>query len=487
MPAELLLGVDIGTSSTTASLTSTEGALIAETSRRHLVSRPHPGWAEHDAEQVWWREFVEVCRELVAAAPDSARVAAVAVSGIGPALVVCDEAYTPLRPAILYGIDTRASVEIAELTELFGPEALFERTGEGLNADSVGPKVWWLKKHEPEVYAAARYLLMPQSFVGLRLTGRYGLDVCSVPTPFLNVHTGTWNRDWHELLCPQIEVPELLWPGDELGRVSAAAAAETTLPEGIPVAMGTRDSFADAVSAGLALPGDSVGIYGSTMSVLEVTTDVGNPYVYPGTRNVGAGMATSGALTVWLQQLCGGTPFEQLLTEASDSPPGAHGLLVLPYFAGERSPLGDPNARGTIIGLTTRHTRGDLYRAFLEATGFGLRHCLDELDAAGAVVQAPYAVGGGTRDPLWPQIIADITGRAQRLTTGLTGACHGDAFLAGLAAGLVRRDHTWVDVRAEIEPRAELTGFYDERYRLYRRLHEQTREIQHALASAAQP
>lgn len=481
----LLVGVDIGTSSTTGALVSPDGTVVAETRRQHQVSRPHPGWAEHDAERIWWDEFTSVTRELAAVA--SARgdqIVAVAVSGIGPCLLVADETGRPLRDAVLYGIDTRADAEIIELTTALGAEQILARTGEPLNADAVGPKLAWLQRHEPQVFDRARHLFMPQSFIGWRLTGRYYLDQCSVPAPFFDAGQNVWTTDWHHTVCPQIEIPELVWPGDQVGVVTPDAAAECGLAPGTAVAAGTRDSFADAVSVGLTKPGDSVVIYGSTMSLLEVTESAGSPFVYPDTRQLGAGMATSGALTEWLRQLCGVDDFTQLIQDAAASPPGASGLLALPYFAGERSPLADPLARGTICGLTTRHTRGDLYRALLEATAFGLRHCLEELAVRGGRADEPYAVGGGTRDRLWPQIIADVTGRPQRITTGSAGASYGDAFLAGLASGLITRDDTWVHVREVVQPRRELADLYTQRYSLYRRLHEATRDLQHLLATS---
>jgi len=169
----------------------------------------------------------------------------------------------------------------------------------------------------------------------------------------------------------------------------------------------------------------------------------GTTGVFPGTYTLSAGMATSGALTGWFRDVVGGLPYEQLVAEAAEAPPGADGLVVLPYFAGERSPLADPRARGMVLGLTVSHTRGHLYRALLEATGYGVRHILETLREAGAEERRVVAAGGGTKGGLWPRIVSDATGVPQQIPRTTIGASFGDALLAAIAAGLATRETTW--------------------------------------------
>src|SRR5215218_1510666 len=193
-------------------------------------------------------------------------------------------------------------------------------------------------------------------------------------------------------------------------------------------------------------------------------------------------MATSGALTGWLKTISGELPYERLTEEAAGVPPGSHALVVLPYFAGERTPLFDPRARGLISGLTLSHGRGHLYRAMLEATAYGVRHIFEFMREAGGRGERLVAVGGGTKGGLWTQIVSDVTGRPQDLPEQTIGASYGDALLAARSVGLVDAGADWSNIAVIVEPRAENAEIYDELYRIYRDLYPATREQMHILA-----
>jgi len=192
-------------------------------------------------------------------------------------------------------------------------------------------------------------------------------------------------------------------------------------------------------------------------------------------------MATSGAITSWLRSLFGSPSYEELLREAAASAPGAGGLLMLPYFAGERTPVPDPDARGVIAGLTIAHTRGDLYRAALEATALGVRHNIEAIVAAGGAIGRVVAVGGGTQGDLWTQVVSDVTGLAQAIPRVTVGASYGAAFLAATAVTEASIAE-WNPVERIVEPRPASAEGYDELYTLYRSLYEATAPIAHALA-----
>jgi len=193
-------------------------------------------------------------------------------------------------------------------------------------------------------------------------------------------------------------------------------------------------------------------------------------------------MATSGALTGWLRHIAGDQSYETLVDEATKVAPGSDSLVVLPYFAGERTPLFDPKARGVICGLTLRHGRGHLYRALLEATAYGVRHILEVMREAGGGGKRLVAVGGGTKGGLWTQIVSDVTGRTQELPKETIGASYGDALLAAIAVGLVKPNVKWNAISTTVEPRAEAHDIYNILYRIYRELYPATRTQVHALA-----
>ncbi|MGW0247348.1 FGGY-family carbohydrate kinase [Nocardia goodfellowii] len=483
----LFLGIDIGTSGSKGVLVRPDGGVVARAERPHTVSAPRPGWVEHDAEKIWWTEFADIARELVAAA-HGAPLGGLAVSGIGPCLLPADAAGNPLRPAILYGVDTRATAEIVELNEEFGAEAILERAGSPLTTQAVGPKLRWLAWNEPDVAARTELLLMASSFLVHRLTGRYVLDHQSASqcVPMYDLRAHAWAADWCESIAPWLRLPDLAWPTEIVGAVTEAAAAATGLPVGLPVTAGTVDAWAEAAGVGVTAPGDAMVMYGTTMFLVQVLTEP-RPHpglwttcgAFPGTYTVAAGMATSGAVTDWLRKLVGGD-FSDLVEEAGRVPPGSRGLLMLPYFAGERTPLFDPDARGLIAGLTLGHGRAELYRAALESIAYGVRHNLAAMSEEGGPAHRLVAVGGGTRGGLWPQIVSDVTGLPQQLTAETIGACLGDARFAAAAAGV--DTSSWNPVVDTVAPDQQRYDQYEPFYRHYRELYTATADIAHFLA-----
>ena len=485
--SELLMGIDIGTSSSKGVLVRPDGTIVASAERGHDLSLPKPGWAEHDAEQIWWADFRSICADLLKQADGA--VVALCVSGIGPCLLAADDHGDPLRPAVLYGIDTRAAQEIEELTQRYGAERILERCGSLLTSQAVGPKLLWLQHHEPQVWQRTRQLLMASSFIVERLTGEYVLDHHSASQcdPLYDLHEKRWIAEWAEDVAPGLKLPRLLWPMEVAGYVTASAASATGLPQGIAVATGTIDAWAEALSAGVREPGDMMLMYGTTMFMVEVQdTPLAHPMLWSttgvleGTHTLAAGMATSGALTGWFRQIAGNVSYEELLEEASRVACGAEGLVVLPYFAGERTPIFDPDARGIISGLTLRHGRGHIYRALLEATAYGVRHILEVMREAGGGGKRLVAVGGGTKGSLWTQIVSDVIGLPQQLPARTIGACYGDAFMA------VRVMHmdvdNWNPVTTIVEPDAGRYAIYNEYYSIYRQLYPATRDLVHQLA-----
>jgi xylulokinase len=346
-----------------------------------------------------------------------------------------------------------------------------------------------LAAEEPDVFAATRRWHMASSFVVARLTGTWVLDYHSASQcdPLFDLEQQSWNTEWAEIIAPGLPLPPLAWAGETVGTVTPEGSDATGIPEGTPVIAGTIDAWAESVSVGVRRPGDLMLGYGSTMffilvadqrsSVPTIWTTLG---VDPGALTLAAGMATSGSLTAWIRDLTGNPPFGTLVAEAAAVAAGADGLLLLPYFAGERTPILDTRARGVVIGLTLSHGRGHLYRAALEGIAYGARHNLE--------VMAPHdglravAVGGGTQGDLWAQIVSDVTGMAQEIPRETIGASYGDALLAAEGIGLVPRGSSWATTAAVIAPQAATRDVYSEGYAEYRSLHQATEALQHRLA-----
>ena len=493
MARPAVIGIDIGTSSSKGVLVDLDGRVLRSSVVEHTVDRPAPGWVEMDG-AVWWDELVAICRDLLAGGGSAPEVVAVGVSGMGPCVLLADEADVPVRPAILYGVDTRSGQQIERLNARYGEETVLERCGSTLSSQAAGAKVAWVAEEEPEVYARARRLYMPSSWLVHGLTGAYVLDQHSASqcTPLYDTAAQDWFRPWAEQVAPGIDLPPLRWPGEAAGTVTAEAAAATGLPPGIPVITGTVDAWSEALSVGAQGVGDLMLMYGTTMFLVHTVPDrLTSPSLWgtvgalPGTRNLAGGMATSGAVTGWLRELFGSPGYPQLLALAAQSGIGANGLLMLPYFAGERTPVMDPQARGVIAGLSLSHTQGDLYRAALEATGYGVRHNIEAIEAAGGDIRRIVAVGGGTQGSLWTQVVSDITGREQEVREQSIGASYGGALLAARLVSDASID-AWNPVKEVVVPDRSAGPAYDEMYELYRELYPSSAAVVHALAARQQ-
>ncbi|MBA2278232.1 MAG: FGGY-family carbohydrate kinase, partial [Chloroflexia bacterium] len=487
------------------------GEVLAEQVVEHGLDLPRPGWAEQDADGVWWSDVVEVCRKLLGDGQyTGSDIGAVAVSAIGPCLLPVDDTGKPLRAGILYGVDSRATAEIGWLNERFGEEALFDLGGMALTSQAIGPKILWLRRHEPEVFARARKMLTASSYLVYKLTGEYVIDrhTGAHSNPLVDIETLEWDDRFAEPIVELDKLPALRWSTEIAGTVTASAAEETGLAEGTPVTAGTVDAAAEALSVGVVEPGDMMVMYGTTMFFILVTDRPvpdarmwATGYVLPGTYDVAGGMATTGALTRWFRDELGGVEraaeadggpnaYAALADLAAKVPAGADGLVCLPYFAGERTPINDPDARGVFAGLTLSHTRGHLYRALLEGTGYGVRHNLETLREMGAEPKRLVAVGGGAQNRLWLQIVSDAAGMAQTVPERTIGAAYGDAFLAGLATGLIPSldalSRDWVRVATVLESRPTEQARYEPYYRVYRDLYDHAKPDLHELARLGQ-
>jgi xylulokinase len=494
------LGIDIGTFESKGVLVDAEGRIVASASRPHKMLVPHPGWAEHRPEEDWWGDFAFISRKLMAesgAAPSSVR--AVGCSAIGPCMLPVDEHGAPLMNGVLYGVDTRAATEIADMTARVGEGALLDRCGNALTSQSVGPKILWLKHNRPEIFAKARKILTSTSFLVQRLTGRYVIDHYTAAnfSPLYLVDELGWSEALYPGLLDADRLPDLLWTTDIAGHVTRRAAEETGLAEGTPVIAGTIDAAAEALSVGVLAPGDMMLMYGSTIFIIMLTESRVRdprlwyaPWLFPGQHASMAGLATSGTLTHWFRDqfarnLDPQSAFVALGGEAEQSPPGANGLVLLPYFSGERTPIHDPHAKGVLFGLNLTHTRGDIYRAMLEGIACGTNHVIETYREAGQNPRTIFAVGGGTKNRVWAQATSDISGRAQVVREKTVGASYGDAFLAALAVGDVRPADigTWNPVEREIAPIP--SDAYRRQYGVYRALYERTKDLMREVEGAS--
>jgi xylulokinase len=503
-----LIGVDIGTYSSKGVLVTTDGQVGASHTVPHGMDMPKPGFFEHDADGVWWHDFVEIVKHLLTGI-DPKQVLGIGTSAIGSCVLPIDDQGRPLRPAILYGIDARATREIEYLEKELGQQEIFEISGSPLGSQASGPKILWIREHEPDVYEKTRWFLTSQAYLVYKLTGKASIDVYTAGAyaPLYDVHQRAWVPEVARLITPLERLPRAYWSHEVVGQVTSQAAAQTGLCEGTPVIAGTTDAAAEAISAGMEDFGDMMLMFGSSVFFILKTSKLirtehfwSSNFLAEGTFAFSGGMSTAGSLTTWFRDQLAGlevqkekqggeNAYAELARLASASPIGSKGLIALPYFEGERTPLHDPKAKGVWFGLGLKHTRGDLYRAILEGVAFGIRHNLEVMREEGVQPERILAVGGGTRNRLWLQIVADICNVELSLPEQQIGASYGDAWLVATGLGLSTRESStaqpdakgWVKTKEIIQPNPESRNLYEANYQIFRELYTSTKSLMHRL------
>ena len=477
-----VLGLDIGTTAVKAIALDEVGRAVATASVAHDGHTPHPGWAEGDPER-WWANAVEAMRRLRAETPLDG-VGMVGVSGMVPALICLDAAGRVLRPSIQQN-DARTSAEIVALRASLSAGDFLAATGQPISQQLVLPRLLWLRRHEPDVYRRIDRLLGSYDLVTHRLTGEWSLERNWA------LESGFWDgrrHGWYEPAFAAVGTPEAWLPPvraahEVVGAVTPAAAASTGLRAGTPVIAGSADHVAAALAAGSG-PGELVLKIGGGGDVLYgVDRFAPDPRLFidyhdvPDRFLLNGCMAASGLLVKWFAEVfapdlgSGEDHYARLDAEAAPTPPGADGLVVLPYFLGEKTPIFDADARGMISGLTLGHRRAHLFRAMLEAVAYGFRHHVDVLVEGGHAIRSIRIMDRGARSPLWRQIVADVLGRSIEYAPGADlGSAFGVAWVAGVALGAWGWSRPREPAGAVHHAVPERTARYDTLYRRYREL-----------------
>jgi xylulokinase len=461
----LFLGIDVSTTGVKALLVDEAGKVAASATTPLTLQTPRPLWSEQDP-HAWWAGTTASIRAALGAAQVAGKdVAAVGLTGQMHGLVLLDQEQRVLRPAILWN-DQRTGAECDEIrSRMGGRAALVHVTGNDALTGFTAPKILWVRKHEPAVYARVQLVLLPKDYVRLRLSGVAAMDKADGSGTLLFDLAA---RGWSPQVLDRLEIPAAWLPrtfeGPEVtGTVTGKAAGETGLLEGTPVMAGGGDQSAGAVGAGAVKPG-VVALTLGTSGVVFATTPralvepEGRLHAFchavPGRWHfMAVTLSAAGSLQWYRDTLAPGTAFETLVPEAEGAPAGSDGLIFLPYLSGERTPYPDPLARGSFVGLTLRHRRSHLTRCILEGVAFSMRDCFELLKGAGlAEVRQVRVAGGGARSSLWRRIMASVLGVELVTVNSSEGAAYGAALLAGVGA-----EH-WPSVEAACEAVIAISG-----------------------------
>jgi len=496
MDGQYILTIDVGTSSTKTALWHRNGSVLAEATAAYTLQRPHPLWAQIDPE-IWWQAVCDTVRQVLAeAGAHSSDVAGIGVDAVGWTLIPVDEQLKPLTPAMIW-LDRRAVEEAAWLKTQPEADHLVNLVANPIDEAYVTPKLLWLKRHQPDIYERAHYYLAATGFIVACLTGEVSCDYTQAyGYHFFDIR----NEQWDEVAAAKIgldlgKMPRLCPATEVVGSVTAGAAADTGLATGIPVIAGCLDAATGALGAGVTQLGQTneqggqaggVGI--SLDKVIVEPRLIFSHHVVPGQYLLAAGTVGGGSLGWFRDQfgqletavspMLGVNPFELFSMQAKGSPPGAQGLLFLPYMAGERTPLWSSAARGLFFGLSYNTQRADILRAIMEGCAFAVYDNLQIAEQHGVFVSEFLGSGGATQSPVWCQIKADIYGRpfvvAQRAGGREGGHGLGLFALTAFATGLRQDIGDCVDSllpeRRMYEPSAENHTRYQELFRVYRRV-----------------
>lgn len=495
-----LLGLDIGTSSVkTLVLAAETGATLASVTQEYPVSQPQPGYAEQNPAD-WWQAAVETTRGAIQRAGiASDGIAGIGLSGQMHGAVCLGKNRQPVRPAIIWA-DTRSKPQVDDLLARIDPPTMAQYAPGPPAAGFMGPTLMWLAQNEPETLAQTDVVLLPKDMIRLQLTGEIGTDPSDAAATWLfDVQSARWSDrlvDWCGLETRYL--PPVAESAEVVGTVTPQAADALGIPAGTPVIAGCADQCAQALGYGLYQSGTALVTIGTGG---QVFMPLGQPHIdsqmryyvfnhaLPGRWYAAAATLAAGLSLRWLRDTLGlkdhPDAYAHLSALASETPPGADGLVFLPHLAGERTPHMDPLASGLFLGLRLHHHAGHLARAVMEGVTFTLRECLSLV--ADDVPVKIIASGGATASPLWRQIQADVYGHPLLVASGQNHACVGAALLAGVGCGVYdSMDEAAALLPAPtevVEPDAANIAFYAKRRGIYNDLYQRLRDDMHWLAA----
>jgi xylulokinase len=498
MSSPLTLGLDIGTGGSRAVVIDHAGRIVASATSAHapFVS-PGPAWAEQDPAD-WWRAACAALREVHAHKDvDASAIASLGLSGQMHGAVLLDERGQVLRPSIIW-CDQRTAEECRWLNAEVGEARLLELTSNPALTNFTLTKLLWVRRHEPDIWARVRHVLLPKDYVRYRLSGTHAIDVADASgTLLLDVA----RREWSTAMLDAVGMPADLLPkvfesADVSAHVTADAAAVTGLRQGTPIVAGAGDQAAGAVGMGITRPG-AVSVTIGTSGVVFAATERpaldrrGRIHTFchavPGRWHVMGVTQAAGLSLRWLRDQFfrdlgdGDAAYGRITDEARGAPVGAEGVLWAPYLMGERTPHCDPDVRAAFVGMAASHTRAHAARAVLEGVAFSLRDTFGIFAELDVPVTRIRLGGGGARSELWREIQAAVYGRSVETVVAEEGAAYGAAILAGVGVGV------WPSVDAACDsvvrtaeittPRLEDVAILNARYAEYQRVYPALRSL----------
>ena len=481
----LLLGIDIGTSACKVAVFDQSGKVMAQSNQPYQVYYPESGWVEQDVDE-WWYAICDGIREVLSKdAIQAEQICGIGVDGQSWSAIPVDKDGNALHRTPIW-MDTRARHICDRVKKEVGSEEIFKVAGNDFLPSYTTPKMLWFKEERPEIFHNTYKFLQSNSYIVYKLTGIMSQDLSQgYGIHFFDMNHLTYHEDLAGRLGLSTDlVPDLYRCDEIVGKVTKKAAELTGLKEGIPVVAGGLDAACGTLGAGVYRVGQTQE-QGGQAGGMSICTDkalshqklILSPHVIPGLWLLQGGTVGGGGTLKWFKQEFGqDLSFDDLTTEASEVSVGSDGVTFLPYMAGERSPIWNPDAKGVFYGLSFDKTRGHMIRSLLEGVAFSLEHNLRTAAETGIEIGTLNAMGGASNSVLWTQIKADVTGKTIQVPTSDTATTLGAALLAGVGCGMYRNyeeaiSQTIVITRTQ-EPNLEAHEKYQESMKLYLQLSE---------------
>lgn len=490
-----VIGIDLGTSAVKALLVDQQGIVHREVSKPYPLIQIKSGYSEQNPD-AWVEQTWQALSELTTGI-EASSIEGISFSGQMHGMVLLNEEGRWIRPAILWN-DTRTSEQCREIEQLAGDEVRSITKNPILEGFTL-PKLLWVKKYEPEQFAEAKTFLLPKDYVRYRLTGELHMDYSDAAGTLL---LDVVNKQWSTMLCERFNVPLSLCPPlveshAEVGTVLPEAAKATGLSPNTKVFAGGADNACGAVGAGILAEGMTLCSIGTSGVILTYQADKGKEY----SGNIhyfnhakedayyamGVTLAAGYSLNWYKQNFASQLSYEELFAEVKTVPPGARGLLFTPYLAGERTPHGDGQIRGSFIGMDASHTRAEFTAAVLEGITYSLMQSLEAFREAGRKVDTIVSIGGGAKSDLWLQMQADIFSAKVLKLESEQGPGLGAAMIAAYGSGwfdsLEQCAHSFIKHKETYHPQPENTERYEKAYQIYKDIYNQTRGFNDRLAA----
>lgn len=486
---KLLLGIDIGTSACKVAIFEKSGKVLAQSNQPYQLYYPNPGWVEQDPEE-WWSAICDGIKDVLqqsGVAPEE--IAGIGIDGQSWSAIPVDKDGNCLQRTPIW-MDTRARDICQRVVDEVGFDTIFQVAGNGFEPSYTTPKMIWFKENMPEVYENTYKFMQSNSYIAMKLTGAMTMDMSQgYGIHFFDMKTCTYNEELAAKLGLSVDkVPDIVPCHQVIGEVTEEAARLTGLAAGTKVVAGGLDAACGTLGAGVYLPGQTQE-QGGQAGGMSICVDealahpklILSPHVVPDSWLLQGGTVGGGGVLRWFKQELGGdASFDDLTKMAEEIAPGSDGVVFLPYMAGERSPIWNPDAKGVYYGLGFDKTKGHMVRAALEGVAYSLEHNMRTAAETGVKVDELVAMGGASNSILWTQIKADVTGKTIKVPTSDTATTLGAAILAGVGVGVYESfeeavKETIVITRVQ-EPNMENHEIYKKSMELYLKLYEDLKD-----------